>query len=92
MALLRELGHEVNECELDHGPLAPSPEFTAIYLRSIHEEAATFAHPERLERRIRALARLGGMLPTGAVDWALGRRAGVRRAAERAAGRPRRCC
>ncbi|HEY5044567.1 MAG TPA: amidase [Solirubrobacteraceae bacterium] len=75
VALLRDLGHEVNTCELDHGPLAPAAEFTAIYLRSIHEEAATFAHPERLERRIRALARLGGMLPAGAVDWALGRRA-----------------
>ena len=75
VALLRKLGHEVNEQELDHGPLAPSPEFTAIYLRSIHEEAATFAHPERLERRIRALARLGGMLPVGTVDWALRRRA-----------------
>jgi amidase len=74
VALLGELGHECSEREVDHGPLAPSPEFTAIYLRSIHEEAATFAHPERLERRIRALARLGGMLPPGAVDWALGRR------------------
>jgi amidase len=72
--LLRTLGHEVSEREVDHGPLAPPPEFTAIYLRSIHEEAATFAHPERLERRIRALARVGGMLPAGAVAWALGRR------------------
>jgi amidase len=74
VALLRSLGHEVRECELDHGPLAPSAEFTAIYLRSLHEEAATFARPERLERRIRSLARLGGMLPPGALDWALGRR------------------
>jgi amidase len=73
-ALLRSLGHEVNEREVDHGPLATSPEFTAIYLRSLHEEAATFAHPERLERRIRTLARLGGMLPAGALEWALGRR------------------
>jgi amidase len=73
--LLRRLGHEVNEREVDHGPLAPAPEFTAIYLRSIHEEAATFAHPERLERRIRTLARIGGMLPPGVVDWALGRQA-----------------
>ncbi|HEV3319108.1 MAG TPA: amidase [Solirubrobacteraceae bacterium] len=72
--LLRGLGHEVNEREVDHGPLAPAAEFTAIYLRSLHEEAATFAHPERLERRIRSLARLGGMLPAGALDWALGRR------------------
>ena len=37
--------------EVDHGPLAPPPEFTALYLRSLHEEAASFAHPERLERR-----------------------------------------
>jgi amidase len=75
VALLRGLGHEVEEREIDYGPLAPPPEFTAIYLRSIHEEAATFAHPERLERRIRTLARLGGMLPPGAVDWALSRQA-----------------
>ncbi len=74
VALLRSLGHEVNEREVDHGPLATSPEFTVIYLRSLHEEAATFAHPERLERRIRALARIGGMLPPGALDWALGRK------------------
>jgi amidase len=73
--LLRSLGHEVNQQEVDHGRLAPAPEFTAIVLRSIHEEAATFAHPERLERRIRAIARLGGMLPAGVVDWALGRKA-----------------
>jgi amidase len=75
VALLRRLGHEVEEREIDYGPLVPPPEFTAIYLRSVHEEAATFAHPERLKRRIRMLARLGGMLPSGAVDWALGRQA-----------------
>ena len=76
VVLLRRLGHEVDELEIDYGPLVPPPEFTAIYLRSIHEEAATFAHPERLKRRIRTLARLGGMLPSGAVDWALARQAG----------------
>ncbi len=73
--LLRSIGHEVTVREIDFGPMAPPPEFTAIYLRSIHEEAATFAAPQRLERRIRRLARLGGMLPAGAVDWALGRQA-----------------
>ncbi|HEY3865919.1 MAG TPA: amidase [Solirubrobacteraceae bacterium] len=73
--LLRSLGHEVNEREIDHGPLATSPEFTAIYLKSVNEEAATFPHPERLERRIRASVRLGGMLPKGTLEWALGRRA-----------------
>jgi amidase len=75
VALLRRLGHEVDEREIDYGPLVPPPEFTAIYLRSVHEEASTFAHPERLERRIRRLARLGGMLPSGAVNWALARQA-----------------
>jgi amidase len=73
VALLRDLGHEVHEREVDHGPLATSPEFTVVYLKSVHEEAATFAHPERLERRIRTLARIGGMIPQGAMDWALGR-------------------
>ena len=73
-ALLRDLGHEVNERVVDHGPLATSPEFTAIYLWSLNEEAQTFPHPERLERRIRTLAKIGSMLPKGALDWALRRR------------------
>ena len=75
VVLLRSLGHDVQEREIDYGPLVPPAEFTAIYLRSIHEEAATFAHPERLERRIRTLAHLGGMLPASVVEWALGRQA-----------------
>jgi len=74
--LLRKLGHEVNERELDHGPLAPPPEFTVRYLRSRHEEAAELAHPDRLERRMRAIARVGGLLPPSAVAWARGREAG----------------
>ncbi len=72
-ALLRRLGHEVNEWQIDHGPLAPPLEFTALYLRSISEEAAALAHPERLQRRIRALARIGAALGPGVADWALGR-------------------
>jgi amidase len=73
--LLRSLGHEVNEREVDHGPAEPAPEFSVIYLRSLHEEVAKFAHPERIERRIRALAAIGGALPHSVVDWALERRA-----------------
>jgi amidase len=76
VALLRRLGHEVGERELDHGALAPPPEFTVRYLRSRHEEAAALAHPERLERRMRAIARLGGLLSPRAVAWARGREAG----------------
>jgi amidase len=70
---LRELGHEVSERELDHGLLAPPPEFTVRYLRSRHDEAAALAHPERLERRLQALARLGGLLTPGMARWARGR-------------------
>ena len=73
--LLRGLGHEVSEYELDHGRLAPPPEFTVLYLQSIHEEAAGLAHPERLERRLRTIAGIGGRLPPGALAWANRRRA-----------------
>jgi amidase len=61
--LLRSLGHHVQEVEIDHGPLAPAPEFTVRYLRGLHDEAAALAHPERLERRMRHVVRLGGLLP-----------------------------
>ncbi len=74
-ALLRDLGHEVNEHEVDHGQLAPAGEFTVVYLRSVYETVSALAHPERVERRIAALARIGGMIPQGVLDWALGRRA-----------------
>jgi amidase len=67
--LLRSLGHEVNEVEVDHGPLAPAPEFTLRYLRGMHDEAAALAHPERLERRMRNVMRLGGLLPPALVGW-----------------------
>jgi amidase len=74
VALLRGLGHEVNEREVDHGPTAPAAEFTVLYLKSLQEESATFAHPERIERRIRTLARMGAMLPQSVVDWVEERR------------------
>jgi amidase len=73
--LLRGLGHEVNECELDYGPLMPPPEFTVRFLRSRHEDAVALAHPERLERRMRTIARLGGLIGPGVVAWARGREA-----------------
>ena len=73
--LLEGLGHEVSEREIDHGPLAPAPEFTVLYVGGLHDDAMGMAHPERLERRIRALARIGG-LASGAVRWAERRRAG----------------
>ena len=75
VVLLRRLGHEVNERELDYGPLMPPPEFTVRMVRSRHEDAVALAHPERLERRMRAISRLGGLLTPGIVAWARGREA-----------------
>ena len=73
VVLLRRLGHEVNEREVDHGPIVPAPEFTALFLHGLHEEAEALAHPERLERRMRTLARLGGWLSPQVVEWARSR-------------------
>ena len=66
--LLRSLGHTVTEVQIDHGPLAPALEFTVRYLRGLHDEAVAMAHPERLERRMRAIMRVGGLLPVGLVE------------------------
>ena len=66
--LLRSLGHEVNVNEVDHGPLAPPLEFVTRYLRGIHDEASSLAHPERLERRTRAMAAIGALLPQKLVE------------------------
>ena len=71
--LLGKLGHEVNERELDHGPLAPSAGFTVRYLHGLRDDAGALEHPERLERRMRSLVRLGGLLGPGSLAWALAR-------------------
>jgi amidase len=65
--LLRSLGHEVSEVEVDHPPLAPAPEFTARYMRHLHDQAGAMAHPERLERRMRNVAFVGGLLTSSVV-------------------------
>ena len=77
--LLRSLGHEVSELDPEYGADA----FAAVlprYLRGIHDDAAGMAHPERLERRTRGIARLGGLVPAAVVQRAL---AGEARLAER---------
>jgi amidase len=64
--VLRSLGHDVVEREIEYPPSA----FTNVlarYLRGIHDEAAGVAQPELLERRTRAMARLGSLVPRGVV-------------------------
>ena len=55
--LLRSLGHEVTEREPSIGPVGLN--MLARYLDGIASEAKAMAHPDRLERRTRRLARLG---------------------------------
>ena len=58
-ALLRELGHDV----VIRDPAYPRPSiygnFLPRYLRGISDDADAQAHPERLERRTRTMARFG---------------------------------
>jgi amidase len=68
--LLRSLGHEVSERDPDYGPGAFAM-LLARYLRGAHDDAAELPHPERLERRTRAVARLGGLIPRAAFERAL---------------------
>jgi amidase len=68
--LLRSFGHEVSEHDPDYGAAG----FAAVvprYLRGIHDDAVAMAHPERLERRTRGMAQLGGLLPAVVMDRAL---------------------
>ncbi|MEA2340964.1 MAG: amidase [Solirubrobacteraceae bacterium] len=56
--LLRGLGHTVIERDPDYGP-SIFGEILGRYLHGIHTDVATMEHPERLERRTRAMARMG---------------------------------
>ena len=60
--LLRSLGHEVIERQVDL-PLTTTLNMVTRYLRGIEQDAATLPRRERLERNARKLTRLGAMLP-----------------------------
>lgn len=77
--LLRSLGHEVVEQDPDYG-LDAGPLFLVRMLRGIYDEARSTGHPERLARRTRGMARLGGMVPAALLERA---RASERAVSER---------
>jgi amidase len=58
--VLRSLGHETAEHDPDWGLIGNN--MTPRYLRGIAEDFAEVPHPERLERRTRAMARLGRLI------------------------------
>ncbi len=67
--LLRGLGHQVDYVE---PPLTEwLSEVLPRYLKGIERDAASMAHPERLQRRTRGFARLGSLIPQGLLDRAL---------------------
>ena len=76
--LLRSLGHELSERDPDYGPKA-GPGVLVRYLRGAHEDAAALAHPERLERRTRGVARLGGLVPQALLERSLAGEAALSR-------------
>ncbi|HXE45929.1 MAG TPA: amidase [Conexibacter sp.] len=61
IALLRSLGHTVAEIKVPYADLLT--EIVPRYLRGVADDAAMLAHPHRLERRTRAMVRIGRMLP-----------------------------
>ncbi len=61
-AILRELGHEVSLREFDWG-LTMGNRILARFMRGIHDTAAEQGHTDRLSRRARGLARIGGAVP-----------------------------
>ena len=68
--LLGSLGHELEERDPDYG-LAGISEVIVRYVRGIHDDARSMAHPERLERRTRGMARLGGVIPAALLERSL---------------------
>jgi amidase len=76
--LLRSLGHAVSERDPDYG-LGGIPEVLTRYLRGIHDDARGVAHPERLERRTRGMARLGGLIPPALLERSLANEGEFRR-------------
>ena len=76
--LLRSLGHQVVEQEPDYG-LGAGVTLTALYLRGIHDDALAVAHPERMERRTRTMARLGALVSPGLLARAQAAQAEVTR-------------
>jgi amidase len=58
--LLRSLGHELREREVDYG-MGGGTMLIPRYVRGVYEDARAMPHPERLERRTKGMARIGAL-------------------------------
>jgi amidase len=70
VALLRSLGHEVEERDPDFA-LDAIVSVIARYVRGAHDDVASMPHAERLERRTRGMARLGSLVTDGLLQRVL---------------------
>ena len=60
--MLREFGHHVVRRDPDYPAATIAGNFIPRYLRGIHDDVTTLPRPERLEKRTRAMARLGSLI------------------------------
>src|SRR5690242_6427947 len=61
-ALLRELGHEVVTRDPDYPPSGMYGQVLPRYFKGVADEAKLLPHPDRLDRRTRAFARIGRLI------------------------------
>jgi amidase len=66
--LLRSLGHEVRDVSPPYGELTHI--FIPLWLRGIRDDAHALDRPERMERRSRALARMGELISSSRAERA----------------------
>jgi amidase len=71
VARLRALGHTVEERDPDYGMVVPRA--ATRYLHAIRTSSAAMPHPERIARRTRGLAAMGGRIPARLVERAVAR-------------------
>jgi amidase len=60
--LLRELGHEVISRDPDYPMSGVYGQALPRYFRGVYDDVKSLAHPERVDARTRAFARIGGLL------------------------------
>jgi len=77
--LLSSLGHQVQQRDPDWGSVGN--QFSARYVRGIHDDVALTPYPERLELRSRRLGQIGGLITDRMLERARGE--GMERDAER---------
>ncbi len=67
-ALLRELGHDVVERDPDYPVAAVYGHALPRYFHGVYDDVSALPHPERLDRRTRAFARIGGLISQRRID------------------------